>query len=113
MYIRIYEYDVNKDEKNVLEIEATSNIIYFNGNIKNISNSFESKNRIRNIINSNIEILENLQNLRISNYKGGRQKQMTIFANNKIYNILGNTDNENSVSIYNKLKEEIISIYEL
>ena len=57
MYIRIYEYDVNKEEKNVLEIEVTSNIIYFNGSIKNISDSLEFKTKISDIINSNIEIL--------------------------------------------------------
>ena len=74
-------------------------------------NNFEGNLKIaEKLILDNLEEIQAVSQLNIQNYKGGRQKLITIKYKENMYQIIGNTNNERSRNLYNKLKDVIVTL---
>lgn len=113
MKIILKEYNVvpNMEERNELNIEIIDDRILYNNQIINGDNKLE---HIINLINEYKEDIVKLNNDKIGNFKGGRQKLMNIqfYDDNRIYTIIGNTPSIESANLYNIIKEKLLSIVE-
>lgn len=114
MNLSIHEYNVTPDinEKNKFSIQINNNIITYN-DIK-IENN-EILDKINEILLSYKETLLILKNIHHSNYKGGRQKQLSIYCEdicNEKITLIGNTSNTEIAEFYNTFKNKIISLLE-
>lgn len=107
--IRIRENNVSSENKEEFLVEIINNNININNQI--IDKNVEDKvNRIRDFIKENLSDIELASKSRQSVIKGGRQKQISIYINKKMYCIIGNTNDEKIKNLYFKLKEEILNI---
>ena len=103
--ISILEYNVSRDYRDRITYLVTNTQIQKNG--EEIKEDLTNKiSKIKNILNSKASEIEKISNSLQYNFKGGRQKRIHIEFNEKKYHIIGNTNNEEAVKLYNKIKEE-------
>lgn len=114
MIIYLHEYnvvpDMDKKDELILKVEDNK-IIYNNLIIENM----EKVNEMNKLLLSYKDTLLHLKDIKYSNSKGGRQKQLSIHCDSicceKIV-LLGNTNNEEIANFYSEFKNKVISLLE-
>lgn len=110
--IYLHEYNVTPDtnKRNELVIKIDNDAIIYDGINKS---SEELLDQVKQLLNSHKDALLQSKNIKCSNHKGGRQQQLTIrydkICDNPIV-LIGNTDNAEIATLYNELKDQLISI---
>ena len=111
MKFKIYEYNVtpNVNEKNEFSVLLVNDTLTMNGN--NIDDE-NKKNTIKKVLEENKENIITLATGNFENYKGGRQKLLTVkFEDDgEIYKIIGNTPSQEMADFYTRLVTEITNI---
>ena len=107
MELIIYEYNVtpNVNEKNEYSVILINDTLTINGNI------IQDKNKIltiKKVLEENKEDIIALANEKAENYKGGRQKSLTVKFddNEKLYSIIGNTPSKEMETLYTRITNE-------
>lgn len=109
MKLVLREYNVTpiKEKRDEVCVELKDNkvTVYTDDRV------IEDNNKIDPFIEFIKGIKENIIKLneeRIQNYKGGRQKAINIqFDDEKVYSVIGNTPIEESVKMYEAIKEKL------
>ena len=109
MKLVLREYNVTpiKEKRDEVCVELKDNkvTVYTDDRV------IEDNNKIDPFIEFIKGIKENIIKLneeRIQNYKGGRQKSINIqFDDEKVYSVIGNTPIEESVKMYEAIKEKL------
>ena len=111
MELKIYEYNVtpNANEKNEFGIYLVNDTLTMNGN------NVEDENKIfavKEVLEENKENIITLATGKIENYKGGRQKILTVKfdVDGETYRIIGNTPSQEMADFYTKIVTEITDI---
>lgn len=114
MIIYLHEYnvtpDVNKKEELIIKVE--NGTIMYNG-INNESDYMLDE--IKKMLISYKNDLLQVKDIKCSNYKGGRQKQLKIHCKEVCddeINLLGNTNNEDIAKLYGEIRNKLISLLE-
>ena len=114
MIFNLHEYnvtpDINKREELIIKVE-NNKIIYndFNNDDEHIIGE------IKKILISYKDDLLHAKDIKCSNYKGGRQKWITINCKevcNESITLIGNTDNEEMAKLYDRIKNKLIFLLE-
>lgn len=113
MELKVYEYNVTPSttDKNEFSIILVNDTLTMNGN------KVEDENKvftIKKILEEHKENIITLSTGRFENYKGDRQKLLTVKfeVDGEIYRIIGNTPSHEMVDFYNRIVTEITNIIE-
>lgn len=109
--LKLYEYNVSPDieRKRSFIIEVNKEKLYVTGyQVKdNLNTKFAA---VEKLIIDNLEKIASISQKDVNNYKGGRQESLTINYNGYDYEIIENTDDLESKTLYNELKEKLLGI---
>ena len=113
MELKLYEYNVtsNVNEKNEFSVLLINDTLTMNGN------NIEDENKIfamKKVLEENKENIITLANGNFENYKGGRQKFLTVKfeEGGESYRIIGNTPSHEMADFYVRIVTEITNIIE-
>lgn len=111
MKFSLTEYNVtpNLEERNEFKIGFNGTSLFFNGEEVQDDNKVQE---VLNLINSYKEQIINLDTTDIQNYKGGRQKSISIIFddNEQTYRVYGSTPDGNSSNLYETIKNSLLEI---
>ena len=111
MELRIFEYNVtpNVNEKNEFVILLANDTLVMNGNEMNDESKVVA---IKKMLEDNKENITRLAVENSENYKGGRQKNLTVKFDNdgENFRIIGNTPSQETSDFYTKIVTDITNI---
>lgn len=109
MKMSLYEYNVtpNIENRNILLINVENDkVVYKDVTIEDNDLIYE----LKEFIAKNRESLLKYNEIEHSNFKGGRQRILTLNIDDTEIKLIGNTDNNDIADFYNNFKEELINI---
>ena len=111
MELRIFEYNVtpNVNEKNEFVILLANDTLVMNGNDMNDESKVVA---IKKMLEDNKENIIRLASENAENYKGGRQKNLTVKfdEDGEAFIITGNTPSQEIADFYTKIVTDITNI---
>ena len=111
MELRIFEYNVtpNVEERNEFGIYLVNDTLTMNGNNVDDENKVFA---VKEVLKENKESIITLATGKIENYKGGRQKNLTVKfdVDGETYRIIGNTPSQEMANFYTKIVTDITNI---
>ena len=110
-FIKLSEYNVafHAESRRPLHIAISDDEMHVT-NYSSKNNYKENLVVAEKLILDNLEEIQTVSQLNVQNYKGGRQKLITIKYKENMYQIIGNTNNERSRNLYNKLKDVLVNL---